>query len=151
MIKIQYDSAKECIEFAKEVIDATNKHVVVFGEVESLDSCTEEEAKRALDILNKQKQENENREECKYTCEKECKNISEFKEWIEEVNERMELFSSIDFCEKCGRIVANSEELTSFPVLTSYDRKRSVFEQLETVAICPNCLMDMTRIYESPF
>ncbi|HBF3064194.1 TPA: hypothetical protein KN622_003971, partial [Clostridioides difficile] len=111
-------------------------------EVESLDSCTEENAEKALDILSKHKREAKNEEENEFV---------EFKLWTNKVEEREEIFADIACCEKCGRIFADSEELTSFPVLTSYDRKRSVFEQLETVAICPNCLMNMTRIYESPF
>ncbi|MCC0648463.1 hypothetical protein [Clostridioides sp. ZZV15-6598] len=136
------EELKELIELFR-VVEAKNENVVVFGEVESLDSCTEENAKKALDILSKHNQETESK--------KENKDFIEFKIWTNEVEEREEIFTDIACCEKCGRVFSNSEELTSFPVLTNYDRKRSVFEQLETVAICPNCLMDMTRVYESPF
>ncbi|EOY7231600.1 hypothetical protein ACQD6B_003740 [Clostridioides difficile] len=122
------EELKELIELFG-VVEAKSESVVAFGEVESLDSCTEENAEKALDILSKHKREAKNEEENEFV---------EFKLWTNKVEEREEIF-------------ADSEELTSFPVLTSYDRKRSVFEQLETVAICPNCLMNMTRIYESPF
>ncbi|HAT4873125.1 TPA: hypothetical protein RQB07_003685 [Clostridioides difficile] len=135
------EELKELIELFG-VVEAKNESVVAFGEVESLDSCTEENAEKALDILSKHKREAKNEEENEFV---------EFKLWTNKVEEREEIFADIACCEKCGRIFADSEELTSFPVLTSYDRKRSVFEQLETVAICPNCLMNMTRIYESPF
>ncbi|AFO72175.1 hypothetical protein RYE50_17670 [Clostridioides difficile] len=135
------EELKELIELFG-VVEAKSESVVSFGEVESLDSCTEENAEKALDILSKHKREAKNEEENEFV---------EFKLWTNKVEEREEIFADIACCEKCGRIFADSEELTSFPVLTSYDRKRSVFEQLETVAICPNCLMNMTRIYESPF
>ncbi|MDB2859278.1 hypothetical protein [Clostridioides difficile] len=135
------EELKELIELFG-VVEAKSESVVAFGEVESLDSCTEENAEKALDILSKHKREAKNEEENEFV---------EFKLWTNKVEEREEIFADIACCEKCGRIFADSEELTSFPVLTSYDRKRSVFEQLETVAICPNCLMNMTRIYESPF
>ncbi|HBF0668848.1 hypothetical protein CDIF29631_04127 (plasmid) [Clostridioides difficile] len=135
------EELKELIELFG-VVEAKNESVVAFGEVESLDSCTEENAEKALDILSKHKREAKSKEENGFV---------EFKLWTNKVEEREEIFADIACCEKCGRIFADSEELTSFPVLTSYDRKRSVFEQLETVAICPNCLMNMTRIYESPF
>ncbi|HBF6858442.1 TPA: hypothetical protein SHW33_004019 [Clostridioides difficile] len=135
------EELKELIELFG-VVEAKNESVVAFGEVESLDSCTEENAEKALDILSKHKREAKSKEENEFV---------EFKLWTNKVEEREEIFADIACCEKCGRIFADSEELTSFPVLTSYDRKRSVFEQLETVAICPNCLMNMTRIYESPF
>ncbi|HFL3096505.1 TPA: hypothetical protein ACG3JY_003648 [Clostridioides difficile] len=135
------EELKELIELFG-VVEAKNESVVAFGEVESLDSCTEENAEKALDILSKHKREAKSKEKNEFV---------EFKLWTNKVEEREEIFADIACCEKCGRIFADSEELTSFPVLTSYDRKRSVFEQLETVAICPNCLMNMTRIYESPF
>ncbi|HBY2818962.1 hypothetical protein [Clostridioides difficile] len=135
------EELKELIELFG-VVEAKNESVVAFGEVESLDSCTKENAEKALDILSKHKREAKSKEENEFV---------EFKLWTNKVEEREEIFADIACCEKCGRIFADSEELTSFPVLTSYDRKRSVFEQLETVAICPNCLMNMTRIYESPF
>ncbi|EGT5411200.1 hypothetical protein CUA99_18355 [Clostridioides difficile] len=135
------EELKELIELFG-VVEAKSESVVAFGEVESLDSCTEENAEKALDILSKHKREAKNKEENEFV---------EFKLWTNKVEEREEIFADIACCEKCGRIFADSEELTSFPVLTSYDRKRSVFEQLETVAICPNCLMNMTRIYESSF
>ncbi|HFL3159143.1 TPA: hypothetical protein ACG3JU_003543 [Clostridioides difficile] len=135
------EELKELIELFG-VVEAKSESVVAFGEVESLDFCTEENAEKALDILSKHKREAKNEEENEFV---------EFKLWTNKVEEREEIFADIACCEKCGRIFADSEELTSFPVLTSYDRKRSVFEQLETVAICPNCLMNMTRIYESPF
>ncbi|EJA6394232.1 hypothetical protein [Clostridioides difficile] len=135
------EELKELIELFG-VVEAKSENVVAFGEVESLDSCTEENAEKALDILSKHKREAESKEENEFV---------EFKLWTNKVEEREEIFADIACCEKCGKIFADSEELTSFPVLTSYDRKRSVFEQLETVAICPNCLMNMTRIYESSF
>ncbi|HAT6236049.1 hypothetical protein [Clostridioides phage CD2301] len=135
------EELKELIELFG-VVEAKSESVVAFGEVESLDFCTEENAEKALDILSKHKREAKNEEENEFV---------EFKLWTNKVEEREEIFADIACCEKCGRIFADSEELTSFPVLTSYDRKRSVFEQLETVAICPNCLMNMTRIYELPF
>ncbi|MGO0987996.1 hypothetical protein ACTPEW_18870 [Clostridioides difficile] len=133
------EELKELIELFR-VVEAKNENVVAFGEVESLDSCTEENAKKALHILGKHKQKAESKEE--------NKDFIEFKLWTNEVEEREEIFADIAYCEKCGKMFTDSEELTSFPVLTNYDRKRSVFEQLETVAICPNCLMDMTRVYE---
>ncbi|WP_339076019.1 hypothetical protein [Clostridioides difficile] len=135
------EELKELIELFG-VVEAKSENVVAFEEVESLDSCTEENAEKALDILSKHKREAESKEENEFV---------EFKLWTNKVEEREEIFADIACCEKCGKIFADSEELTSFPVLTSYDRKRSVFEQLETVAICPNCLMNMTRIYESSF
>ncbi|MDI3117563.1 hypothetical protein QJK47_17960 [Clostridioides difficile] len=135
------EELKELIELFG-VVEAKSESVVAFGEVESLDSCTEENAEKALDILSKHKREAKNEEENEFV---------EFKLWTNEVEEREEIFTDIACCEKCGKIFVDSEELTSFPVLTNYDRKRSVFEQLETVAICPNCLMNMTRIYESLF
>lgn len=51
------EELKELIELFG-VVEAKSENVVAFGEVESLDSCTEENAEKALDILNKHKQEN---------------------------------------------------------------------------------------------
>ncbi|HEK8914277.1 TPA: hypothetical protein STY98_003643 [Clostridioides difficile] len=135
------EELKELIELFG-VVEAKNESVVAFGEVESLDSCTEENAEKALDILSKHKREVESKEENEFV---------EFKLWTNKVEEREEIFADIACCEKCGKIFADSEELTSFPILAKYDENVSVFEQLETVAICPNCLMNMTRIYESSF
>ncbi|HBF8847491.1 TPA: hypothetical protein KO150_003485 [Clostridioides difficile] len=45
------------------VVEAKNESVVAFGEVESLDSCTEENAEKALDILSKHKREAKSKEE----------------------------------------------------------------------------------------
>ncbi|MDB3582144.1 hypothetical protein C4238_03720 [Clostridioides difficile] len=73
------------------------------------------------------------------------------KEWINGDEERKQIFADIAICEKCSKIVANSEILTSFPILAKYDENVSVFEQLETVTICPDCLMFITRVYESLF
>ncbi|HBF1669841.1 TPA: hypothetical protein LZB10_001725 [Clostridioides difficile] len=135
------EELKELIELFG-VVEAKSENVVAFGEVESLDSCTEENAEKALDILSKHKREVESKEENEFV---------EFKLWTNKVEEREEIFADIACCEKCGKIFADSEELTSFPILAKYDENVSVFEQLETVAICPNCLMNMTRIYESSF
>ena len=134
------EELKELIELFR-VVEAKSENVVAFGEVESLDSCTEENAEKALDILNKHKQENKKR----------YRDFFELKEWINGDEERKQIFADIAICERCGKIVANSEMLTSFPILAKYDENRSVFEQLETVAICPDCLMFVTRVYESLF
>ncbi|EIS9623094.1 TPA: hypothetical protein KRE09_003890 [Clostridioides difficile] len=135
------EELKELIELFG-VVEAKSESVVAFGEVESLDSCTEENAEKALDILSKHKREAKSKEENEFV---------EFKLWTNKIEEREEIFADIACCEKCGKIFADSEELTSFPILAKYDENVSVFEQLETVAICPNCLMNMTRIYESSF
>ncbi|HBE8508210.1 hypothetical protein KWK04_009620 [Clostridioides difficile] len=141
---MEFENSKEIKEFIEEfrVIETNNNNIVCFGEVESIDSCTEENAEKALDILSKHKREVESKEENEFV---------EFKLWTNKVEEREEIFADIACCEKCGKIFADSEELTSFPILAKYDENVSVFEQLETVAICPNCLMNMTRIYESSF
>ncbi|HHQ8783998.1 TPA: hypothetical protein ACSVR1_003759 [Clostridioides difficile] len=51
------EELKELIELFG-VVEAKSENVVAFEEVESLDSFTEENAKKVLDILNKHKQEN---------------------------------------------------------------------------------------------
>ncbi|MGO1037354.1 hypothetical protein ACTPEU_19835, partial [Clostridioides difficile] len=118
------EELKELIELFG-VVEAKSENVVAFGEVESLDSCTEENAEKALDILSKHKREVESKEENEFV---------EFKLWTNKVEEREEIFADIACCEKCGKIFADSEELTSFPILAKYDENVSVFEQLETVA-----------------
>lgn len=58
MIKIEFGNIEEIKEFVEvfRVVETSNDDIVCFGEVESLDSCTEENAKNALDIIKKHKQ-----------------------------------------------------------------------------------------------
>lgn len=57
MIKIEFENVEEIKEFIEgfRVVETSNNDIVCFGEVESLDSCTEENAKHALDIIKKHK------------------------------------------------------------------------------------------------
>ncbi|MDC9345890.1 hypothetical protein, partial [Clostridioides difficile] len=86
------EELKELIELFG-VVEAKSESVVSFGEVESLDSCTEENAEKALDILSKHKREAKNEEENEFV---------EFKLWTNKVEEREEIFADIACCEKCG-------------------------------------------------
>ncbi|MGX8128458.1 hypothetical protein ACWTV9_19520 [Clostridioides difficile] len=47
-------------------------------------------------------------------------------------------------CEKCGASVESSEQLTSMPTLSDYNNTRDVSDQLGTLDICPNCLVEIT-------
>ncbi|HBH3496209.1 Uncharacterised protein [Clostridioides difficile] len=49
-------------------------------------------------------------------------------------------------CDNCGAIVDSSEELTSMPVLENYNNNRSVSDQLGSIDVCPNCLLEITDL-----
>ncbi|MEK5539243.1 hypothetical protein AAAL01_18115, partial [Clostridioides difficile] len=74
------EELKELIELFG-VVEAKSESVVAFGEVESLDSCTEENAEKALDILSKHKREAKSKEENEFV---------EFKLWTNKIEEREE-------------------------------------------------------------
>ncbi|HBH3109858.1 TPA: hypothetical protein KSG64_003406 [Clostridioides difficile] len=49
-------------------------------------------------------------------------------------------------CDNCGAIVDSSEELTSMPVLENYNNNRSVSDQLGSIDVCPDCLLEITDL-----
>ncbi|WP_246963127.1 hypothetical protein [Clostridioides difficile] len=49
-------------------------------------------------------------------------------------------------CDNCGASVGSSEELTSMPVLENYNNNRSVSDQLGSIDVCPNCLLEITDL-----
>ncbi|MDL5124641.1 hypothetical protein QRX10_19465, partial [Clostridioides difficile] len=49
-------------------------------------------------------------------------------------------------CDNCGAIVDSSEELTSMPVLENYNNNQSVSDQLGSIDVCPNCLLEITDL-----
>ncbi|MDW0092765.1 hypothetical protein RHK27_20550 [Clostridioides difficile] len=49
-------------------------------------------------------------------------------------------------CDNCGAIVDSSEELTSMPVLENYNNNQSVSDQLGSIDVCPDCLLEITDL-----
>ncbi|UWD43292.1 hypothetical protein NYF05_19325 (plasmid) [Clostridioides difficile] len=49
-------------------------------------------------------------------------------------------------CDNCGAIVDSSEELTSMPVLENYNNNHSVSDQLGSIDVCPDCLLEITDL-----
>ncbi|MDV5911716.1 hypothetical protein AB4E09_19205 [Clostridioides difficile] len=49
-------------------------------------------------------------------------------------------------CDNCGASVGSSEELTSMPILKDYNNNRSVSDQLESIDVCLNCLLEITDL-----
>lgn len=61
MIKIEFENVEEIKKFVEvfRVVETSNDDIICFGEVESLDSCTKENAKKAMDITKEPKQSDE--------------------------------------------------------------------------------------------
>jgi hypothetical protein len=49
-------------------------------------------------------------------------------------------------CDNCGASVGSSEELTSMPILENYNNNRSVSDQLGSIDVCPDCLLEITDL-----
>ncbi|HBG7065065.1 hypothetical protein JY817_18605 [Clostridioides difficile] len=49
-------------------------------------------------------------------------------------------------CDNCGASVSSSEELTSMPILENYNNNRSVSDQLGSIDVCPDCLLEITDL-----
>lgn len=115
---------KELIELFG-VVEATNKNVVVFGEVESVDSCTEENAKNALDIIKKHK---------KSDMEKAYKEFYE----KESVSDSKETNDSECTCFICSKKIKNKEDVFKMPLLKRDYLNSS--KKIEEIGICEKCL-----------
>lgn len=104
------------------------------------DNCTEKEAEKALNIL----------QNSKFRIVSEAEKLN----WIfgenfiskgleQGIKEGSKIKRKI-CCEKCGASVESSEQLTSMPILLDYNNTRDVSDQLGTLDICPNCLVEIT-------
>ncbi|HEK4590185.1 TPA: hypothetical protein SOK69_003593 [Clostridioides difficile] len=140
MIKIEFENVEEVKEFVEvfRVVETSNNDIVCFGEVESIDSCTEENAKHALDIIKKHK--HSDRKEKAYceeissaktdtiTCN--CNNVSKDKETNE----------SECFCFICSKKIENKEDVFKMPFLIrDYLGSTNVIKDIEVCEKCLDC------------
>ncbi|EGT4908137.1 hypothetical protein DAF77_14240 [Clostridioides difficile] len=138
MIKIEFENVEEVKEFVEvlRVVETSNNDIVCFGEVESIDSCTEENAKHALDIIKKHK--HSDRKEKAYceeissaktdtiTCN--CNNVSKDKETNE----------SKCSCFICSKEIKDKESIFEIPYLSR--DYLSPAKKVEYIKICEKCL-----------
>lgn len=101
------------------------------------DKCSIDDAMNALKILKKNKVFISDAEKTAIVKEIHSKHT---KTWLNEI-----------CCERCGASVDSSEELTSMPILMDYNNNKDVSDQLGTLDICPNCLLEITNRCNSPF
>lgn len=158
MIKIEFGNMEEIKEFVEvfRVVETSNNDIVCFGEVESLDSCTEENAKNALDIIKKHK--HSDRKEKAYETylglknadvdiEKFYKNFYGDKENSETVVSCEEISSAKTdketnepecSCFICSKEMKDKESIFKIPYL-SRDYLNST-KKVEYIKICEKCL-----------
>lgn len=153
MIKIEFENVEEVKEFVEvfRVVEISNNDIVCFGEVESLDSCTEENAKKALDILKKPKQniykkysylglENTDIEEI-YKIHYRDKEKSELDEKYcnhEDVSKDKETNESECSCFICSKEIKDKESIFKIPYLSRGYLNST--KKVEHIKICEKCL-----------
>lgn len=126
-MKIEFENTKEFKELVEifSVAETSNNNVVCFAEVESLDSCTEENAKNALDIIKKHKKSN---------MEKVYKEFYE----KESVSDSKETNDSECICFICSKKIKNKEDVFKMPLLKRDYLNSS--KKIEEIEICEKCL-----------
>lgn len=153
MIKIEFENVEEVKEFVEvfRVVETSNNNIVCFGEVESLDSCTEKNAKKALDILKKPKQniykkysysglENTDIEEI-YKIHYRDKEKSELDEKYcnhDDVSKDKDTSDSECTCFICSKKIENKEGVFKIPFLIR-DYLSSA-KAIKDIEICEECL-----------
>ncbi|MCC0654723.1 hypothetical protein [Clostridioides sp. ES-S-0001-03] len=169
MIKMEFENVKEFKEFVEvfSIVETSNNNVVCFGEVESLDSCTEKNAKNALDIIKKHK--HSDRKEKAYktylglenadieeiykihygdkensetvaSCEKiSSSKINEISCNHDSVSKDKETNESECTCFICSKKIENKKDVFKMPFL----KRNCLFyeEEIENIKICKNCLV----------
>lgn len=140
MIKVILCSTiDEYIEY-EDVIGAKDSYlmdVIIGGE------CSEEDAIETLEILKNSKARIVS--EAEKTCLKFGIGNQISKAIEQGIKEGSKLKRRIH-CDNCGAIVDSSEELTSMPVLENYNNNQSVSDQLGSIDVCPNCLLEITDL-----
>lgn len=154
MIKIEFENVEEVKEFVEvfRVVEISNNDIVCFGEVESLDSCTEENAKNALDIIKKHKQSDRKEKAYKtylglgkadieeiYKIHYEDKDNPELVTCLEEnVSKDKETNEPECSCFICSKEIKDKESIFKIPYL-SRDYLNST-KKVEYIKICEKCL-----------
>ncbi|HBF6521786.1 TPA: hypothetical protein KRL75_002512 [Clostridioides difficile] len=138
MIKVILCSTiDEYIEY-EDVIGAKDSYLMDFA---VSDECSEEDAMKALDTLGNSK--------VRIMTEvgKTAFNFGDLivKGMEQGMKEAPKLKRRIR-CDNCGAIVDSSEELTSMPVLENYNNNQSVSDQLGSIDVCLNCLLEITDL-----
>ncbi|HBH3834803.1 TPA: hypothetical protein KSK88_001903 [Clostridioides difficile] len=146
MIKIEFENVEEVKEFVEvfRVVETSNNDIVCFGEVESIDSCTEENAKHALDIIKKHKRSD--RKEKAY------------KTYLGLENADIEEIYKIHYKDKeNSETVANCEEISSAKTDTitcNYDNVSKDKETNESECSCFICskkIENKEDVFKMPF
>ncbi|MCC0724466.1 hypothetical protein [Clostridioides sp. ZZV14-6044] len=170
MIKIEFENSKEIKEFVEEfrVVETSNNDIVCFGEVESLDSCTEENAKHALDIIKNHKHSDRKEKAYKTYLGLENADIEEIYKihYGDKTNSETvascEEISSVKLDEKycnhdnvskgkdtsdsectcfiCSKKIENKEDVFKMPFLTR--DYLSSKKEIKNIEICEKCLDD---------
>nr|WP_271640398.1 hypothetical protein [Clostridioides difficile] len=127
----------------EDIIGAKDCYLV---DVAVSDKCSEEDAMEALDVLGRSK--------ARVMTEAERTNLKFGAQIVKGIEQGLREGAKIKrkiCCERCGASVESSEQLTSMPILRDYNNNQDVSDQLGTLDICPDCLIKITGICNTPF
>ncbi|HBG2098831.1 hypothetical protein KWL62_017880 [Clostridioides difficile] len=138
MIKVILCSTiDECMKY-EDVIGAKDSYLMDFA---VSDECSEEDAMKALDTLGNSKVR------IMPEVGKMAFNFGDLiAKGMEQGKKEAPKLKRRICCDKCGASVDSSEELTSMPVLENYNNNRSVSDQLGSIDVCPDCLLEITDL-----
>ncbi|UWD46809.1 hypothetical protein NYU56_18330 (plasmid) [Clostridioides difficile] len=134
---ITCDTINEYMEYEK-VKGAKDSYLM---NIDVNDKCSESDALKALEILW------DSKVRIASEAEKTAFNFGDLiAKGVEQgIKEGSKLKRRIR-CDNCGAIVDSSEELTSMPVLENYNNNHSVSDQLGSIDVCPDCLLEITDL-----
>ena len=148
MIKIEFENVEEVKEFVEvfRVVETSNNDIVCFGEVESIDSCTEENAKHALDIIKKHK--HSDRKEKAYKTYLGLKNAGvDIEEFYKDFYRDKENSETVASCEEISS--AKTDTITCNCNNVSKDKETN--ESKCSCFICSKEIKDKESIFEIPY
>ncbi|MGO1044477.1 hypothetical protein ACTPEO_17220 [Clostridioides difficile] len=143
MIKvILCNTIDEYMEY-EEIIGAKDSYLM---DIDISDKCSESDALKALETLWDSK--------VRIASEAEKTSLKFGAQIVKGIEQGLKEGAKIKrkiCCERCGANVESSEQLTSMPILRDYNNNQDVSDQLGTLDICPDCLIKITGICNTPF